>query len=105
MTTDVKKDFCKLLNNSNFGKHCRSNIDNRTLELIYDKLSEISFLKKYDDIFDSRNYFHFADPHIMREEINKKFDRLTLVLDKNDLTYNARNHSYDLQNKNDLESL
>ena len=72
-TTDVRKDFYKLLNNSNFGKHCRSNIDNQTLELISDKLSEISFLKKYD-IFDSRNYFHFADPDIMREKINEKFD-------------------------------
>ena len=88
-TTDVEKDFYKLLNNSNFGKDCRSNIYNRTLEPIYDKLSEILFIKKYDDIFGSGNYFQFEDPDIIREEISEKFDRLTLILDKNDPTYEA----------------
>lgn len=88
-TTDVEKDFYKLLNNSNFGIDCRSNIYNRTLEPIYDKLSEILFIKKYDDIFGSGNYFQFEDPDIIREEISEKFDRLTLILDKNDPTYEA----------------
>lgn len=88
-TRDVEKDFYKLLNNSNFGIHCRSNIYNRTLEPIYDRLSEILFIKKYDNIFDSGNYFQFENPDIIREEISEKFDRLILILDKNDPTYEA----------------
>ena len=83
-TTDVKNYFYELLNNSNFAINCKSNIDSRTLEPIYDELGEIAFIKKYDDMFDSGNYYQFADPDIMREDINEKFDRLTLILNKND---------------------
>ena len=43
-TTGVEKDFYKLLNNSNFGIDCRSNLDSRTLEPIYDELGEIAFI-------------------------------------------------------------
>ena len=44
--TNVQKDFYNLLNSSNFGIDCRSNIDSRTLEPIYDELGEIAFIKK-----------------------------------------------------------
>ena len=83
-TTDVKSYFYKLLSNLNFGIDFKSNIDSRTLEPLYDELGETAFIKKCDDMFDRRNYYQFADPDIMREEINKKFDRLTLILSKND---------------------
>ena len=85
----MQKKICKLLNNSNFGIDCRSNFDSRTLEPIYDELGEIAFIKKYDDIFDSRNYYQCADPDIMREEINERFDGLTLILNKDDPGYEA----------------
>lgn len=45
--TDVQKDFYNLLNNSNFGIDCRSNIDSRILEPIHNELGEIAFIKKY----------------------------------------------------------
>ena len=83
-TPDVKNYFYKLLSNLNFGIDCKSNIDSRTQEPLYDELGETAFIKKCDDMFDRRNYYQFADPDIMREEINKKFDRLTLILSKND---------------------
>ena len=83
-TTDVKSYFYKLLSNLNFGIDFKSNIHSRTLEPLYDELGETAFIKKCDDMFDRRNYYQFADPDIMREEINKKFDRLTLILSKND---------------------
>ena len=57
--TSVEKDFYKLLSNSNFGIDCRSNIDKRILEPIYDKVSAIAFIQKYDNIFDNDKYFHF----------------------------------------------
>ena len=104
-TTGVEKDFYKLLNNSNFGIDCRSNLDSRALEPIYDELGEIAFIKKYDDIFDSGNYYQFADPDIMREEIKGKFDRLTLILNKNDPCYEARKESYELQRESDLDAV
>ena len=65
---------------------CRSNIDNLILEPIYDEINEIVFIKKYD-IFDNKKYFQFSDINVMTEEVNGKFDRLILGLDKNDATY------------------
>ena len=89
--TNVEKDFYKLLNNSNFSMDCRSNIDNRTVEPIYDEISEIAFIRKYDNIFDNEKYFQFSDINTMTEEVNGKFDRLLLGLDKNDPTYLPEN--------------
>ena len=66
---------------------CRSNIDNLILEPIYDEINEIVFIKKYDNIFHNKKYFQFSDINVMTEEVNGKFDRLILGLDKNDATY------------------
>ena len=57
--TNLEKDFCKLQSNSNFGKDCRSNIQNRTLEPIYDEISEVAFIQKHGNIFDNEKYFQF----------------------------------------------
>ena len=103
--TNVEKDFYKLLNNSNFGIDCRSNIDNRTLEPIYDEISEIAFIKKYENIFGNEKYFQFSEINVITEEVNKKYERLHLWLDKNDLTYLARRYDYDSQREQDLNSV
>ena len=103
--TDVEKDFYKLLNISNFGIDYRSNLDSRTLEPIYDELGEIAFIKKYDDIFDSGNCYQFADPDIMRKEINEKVGRLNLILNKNDPCYEAQKESYELQRESNLDAV
>ena len=54
----VEEDFYKLLNNSNFGNDCRNNIGNRKLDLLYDGLDEIFYIKKFTNIFD---YSHFSE--------------------------------------------
>ena len=103
--TNVEKDFYKLLNNSNFGIDCRSNIDNRTLEPIYDEVSEIAFIKKYENIFDNEKYFQFSEINVITEEVNEKYERLHLWLDKNNPTYLARRYDYDSQREQDLNSV
>ena len=50
-TSNVEKDFYKLLNNSNFGIDCRNNIDNCTLQPIYENFYEIGHIKNYTTIF------------------------------------------------------
>ena len=54
--TKVEKDFYKLLNNSNFGYNCRNNIENCTLDLLYDDLDEISYIKKFPNILQNQYY-------------------------------------------------
>lgn len=57
--TKVEKDFYKLLNNSNFGNDCRNNIGNCKLELIYDGIEKLSYIKKYADIFVNPKFKEF----------------------------------------------
>ena len=52
-TSSFKCDFYKLLNNANFGNDCRNNINNCYFEPIYDEIGEISYIKKFDSIFDN----------------------------------------------------
>ena len=50
--TSVEKDFYNLMNNSNFGYDCRNNADNCTFISIFHKIEELSYTKKYQNIFD-----------------------------------------------------
>ena len=43
---DIEKDFCKLMNNSNFGCDCRNNLDNCT------------FVPIFERNWNERNYLH-----------------------------------------------
>ena len=45
----VEKDFYKLLNNSNFGYDCRNNNENSSLDLLYNDIDEISYIKKFTE--------------------------------------------------------
>ena len=47
----VERNFYKLMNNAHFGIDCQNNIDNCKFELIDDEIDEISFIKKYVNIF------------------------------------------------------
>lgn len=43
------------MNNSNFGIDSRNNIDNCKFEPIYHDIGEVSFIKKYENVFGSKN--------------------------------------------------
>ena len=58
-TFPIEHDFYKLLNNANFGIDCRNNTDNCQFELIYDKIGEIAYIKKFDSVFNNENYLDF----------------------------------------------
>ena len=92
-TSYVERDFYKLLNNANFGIDCRNNIDSCSFEPIYDKVCEIAYIKMFDSIFDNEKYCDFSDINLMTQEVNEKYDRLILDIDKTDPTYEARKYS------------
>ena len=92
-TSLVERDSYKLLNNTNFGTDCRNNINNCTFEPIYDEIGEIGYIKKIDSTFNNRKYSHFLDINLLEEEVEEKFNKLFLVLDPKDSTYEARKYS------------
>ena len=89
-TSSVEKDFYKLLNNSNFGIDCRNNIDNCTLEPVYDDFSEIAYIKNYTTIFNDETLRDFFSPPLLRQEIIQTYDAKIFALNKEDPTYEAR---------------
>ena len=65
--TKVEKDFYKLLNNSDFGNDRRNNIGNCKLELMYDGLEEICYIKEYTNIFTDPKFSIFFSTDILRK--------------------------------------
>ena len=45
------QDFFKLMNNTNSGFDCRKNTNNTKFEPIIDETNEISYIKKYYNLF------------------------------------------------------
>lgn len=64
--------------------------DDCVLELLYDDLGEISYIKKSITIFNKDTFRYFLSPDHMREEIVQTFEGKIFALDKNDATYEAR---------------
>ena len=79
-TSPEERDFCKPFNNSNFGIDCRNNIVKSILQPIYDEISEIAYIKKFDNIFDNERYSQFSHAYIMTQETNEKYNQLILNL-------------------------
>ena len=69
----VKKDFYKLVNNSSFGYEYRSNMDNCIFGSFNDKLDQISYLKKYHNLFDQEMQ-EFSNCELLEKEIGTELN-------------------------------
>ena len=72
----VESDFCKLLNNANFGYDSRNNLDNCKFEPINDEINELSFIKRYYSNLYDRNLQPFITSRILKVEIDERFNKL-----------------------------
>ena len=70
---DVQPNLWKLLNNANFGFHCRDNSQNKSLHLIYDENAEVEFISKYSK-YDTSNCF--LDPNARIKNIEEYYSNL-----------------------------
>ena len=104
-TTSVKKDFCKLLNNCNFGIDCRNNIDNCVLEPLFDDFEEISYLKKFTTIFNNETFRDFYCPCLLKEEIIQTFQSKIFALNKEDPLYITRKQYRENKMEEELDDI
>ena len=104
-TSIVKKDFYKLLNNSNFRIDCRNNIDNCVLEPIYDDFSEIACIKIYTTIFNDETYKDFFSPPLLRQEINQSYNAKVFALNKEDPIHEARKKYFEQKKEEDHDAV
>lgn len=70
----IEKDFFTLMNNANFGYDCRNNLNNAKFEPIIDKINEISYIKKYYNLFDNE-VSNFVNSDILERQIEQNFQQ------------------------------
>ena len=70
----IEKDFFKLMNNANFGYDCRSDANNAKFEPIIDEVNEITYIKKYYSLFDSK-ISDFVKGDVLEQEIEQNFQQ------------------------------
>ena len=103
--TKVEKDFYKLLNNSNFGNDCRNNIGNCKLDLLYDGLDGISYIKKFTNIFNYHRFSEFFSVELLKEQIKSEYNEKIENLDQGDPFYFSIREDIEQKYEEDLEAL
>ena len=71
---NIKKDFFKLMNNANFGFDCRNNASNTKFEPVIDKMNQISYIKRYYNLFDKR-LDKFVKSEILEQQIQNEHEQ------------------------------
>ena len=71
---NIEKDSFKLMNNANLGYDCRNNANNTKFEPIIDGINEITYMKKYYNLFDNK-VSNFVKIDILEQQINQDFEQ------------------------------
>ena len=96
--TSIEKDFYNLMNNSNFGCECKNNADNCTFTLIFHEIEELSYAKKYQNIFDP-NISRFVSSKFSERQIEEEYRNKISSLDQHDEYFDAKKNSLKIQKK------
>ena len=86
------------MNSSNFGYDCRNNADNCFFQLNYEEIEELSYAKRYQNVFDQQ-ISDFVSSAILERQIEEKFLNKLYALDTQDEFYEARKNSLEIQKK------
>ena len=70
------------MNNANFGFDCRNNANNTKFELIIDEIGEITYIKKYYNLFDSQ-VAKFVKSDVLEQNINKEYEQKMAMINEN----------------------
>ena len=70
----IEKDFFKIMNNANFGFDCRNSVDNAKFEPIIDEINEITYIKKYYNLFDNK-LSNFVNSDVLEQQVEHNFQQ------------------------------
>ena len=99
----VESDFCKLLNNGNFGYDCRNNLDNCKFQPINDEINELrSFIKRYHSNLFDKNLQHFITSSALKEDIDERFNNERQKIKETDKFFTAKIRS--IENRRNAEN-
>ena len=83
------------MNNANFDYDCRP---------IIDEVHEITYIKKYYNLFDNR-VSRFVNTNVLEQEINQQFDQNISTVKQDDPYKTARIKTFESQNNEELDAL
>ena len=101
----VESDFCKLLNNSNFGYDCRNNLGNLNFEPINDELNELNFIKKYHSNLYDPSIKQIVNSRVISEDINERYNNDMQKITPNDKFYSAKVRNIENRKHAETEAL
>ena len=82
-SSEVDKNFYKLMNNSNFGFDCQNNVDKCALKLLYDGVDEVKYARTYySDILTDYKMKEFFTTDALCQEVEERFK---MAIDEIDL--------------------
>ena len=87
----IESNFCKLLNNANFGYDCRNNLGNCTFEPINDELREITYIRRYYRSVCHNELVLFMTSRILKEDIDARYNNELGKLSQTDPFYSSKN--------------
>ena len=100
---DIEKDFYKLMNNSNFGYDCHNNLDNCRFVPIFDELKELTYIKRYHNIFDPK-ISEFVTADLIKLNIEATYNGKLIKLDKEDKFYQIKLDTLNTKRLTNLEA-
>ena len=86
-TDKVESDFCKLLNNANFGYDCRNNLDKCFFEAITDEIKELTFIKRYHKNLYDESIRPFITSRVLSEDIQERYNYERQLIKEDDKFY------------------
>ena len=101
---DIEKNFYKLMNNANFGFDCRNNANNLKFEPLIDEINELTYIKKYYNLFDSK-IENFVNSEILERNINQEFEQEIALIKQGDPFKNAHIAELENERQTDIDSL
>ena len=101
----IESDFCKLLNNANFGYDCRNNLDNCIFEPISDEIRELSFIRSYHNNLFDKEIAPFIISHILEQEITHKYNSERQKVDNSDPFFAAKIRSIENRKAAEVKAL
>ena len=92
------------MNNANFGFDCRNNANNAKFEPLIDEINELTYIKKYHNLFDSK-ISNFVSCEILEKNINQEFEQKIALIEEDDRFKNTRIAELENEKKTNIDSL
>ena len=92
------------MNNANFGFDCKNNANNTKFEAIIEEIGEITYIKKYYNLFDCQ-VANFVKRDVLEQNIKEEFDQKMTMIKENDPFKDVRIAEIENEKKSNIDGL